>query len=202
MKKLLRKGYSGGRFIKKEKIAEIPNIIYELPPMELMPHFFYRYYDKIKKNILNKFDNKFVMVNYCEQEPDYNSRLFLSNDKDMFGINKVKLDWKIGNKEAMSIFEIQKSINFQLEKNNYGFVEDFIDPYGTNSFSDASHHMGTTRMSNSFSDGVVDTDCKVYCTSNLFVAGSSIFPVSGYANPTLTIAALTIRLADHIKKTF
>jgi choline dehydrogenase-like flavoprotein len=202
MKRLLRKGYSGGRFNKKEKIAEIPNMIYELPPMDLMPHSFYKYYDKLKKILLNNVTDTYVMINYCEQEPDYNSRIVLSNNKDIFGIQKIKLDWKIGSKEAMSVFEIQNSIDHQLKKLDYGFVEDIIDPFETNSFTDASHHMGTTRMSISQSEGVVDSDCKVFSTSNLFVAGSSVFPVSGYANPTLTIAALTIRLADHIKHSF
>jgi choline dehydrogenase-like flavoprotein len=61
------------------------------------------------------------------------------------------------------------------------------------------HHMGTTRMSDSPGGGVVDTDCKVFGTANLYVASSSVFPTCGYANPTLTIAALAIRLADHLK---
>jgi choline dehydrogenase-like flavoprotein len=47
--------------------------------------------------------------------------------------------------------------------------------------------------------GVVDADCRVHGVPNLFVAGSSVFPTGGYANPTLTIVALAIRLADHLK---
>ncbi len=48
-------------------------------------------------------------------------------------------------------------------------------------------------------DGVVDTDCKVHGVDNLHVAGSSVFPTSGHANPTLMIIALALRLADHLK---
>ena len=62
--------------------------------------------------------------------------------------------------------------------------------------------MGTTRMSNNFKDGVVDVNCKVFSISNLYVAGSSVFPFSGHANPTLTIAALSIKLAEHIIEKF
>ena len=61
------------------------------------------------------------------------------------------------------------------------------------------HHIGTTRMHVDPKQGVVDPDCRVHGLSNLYVAGSSVFPTSGYANPTLTIVALALRLADHLK---
>jgi choline dehydrogenase-like flavoprotein len=59
--------------------------------------------------------------------------------------------------------------------------------------------MGTTRMHNNPKQGVVDENCQVHGTSNLFIAGPSVFPTVGYANPVLTIVALAVRLADHIK---
>lgn len=61
-----------------------------------------------------------------------------------------------------------------------------------------SHHMGTTRMSNNPAEGVVDRDCGVHGVSNLYVAGSSVFPTGGMANPTFTIVALALRMAEHI----
>jgi choline dehydrogenase-like flavoprotein len=62
------------------------------------------------------------------------------------------------------------------------------------------HHIGTTRMHTDPAQGVVDADCRVHDLTNLFVAGSSVFPTGGYANPTLTIVALAVRLADHLKE--
>jgi choline dehydrogenase-like flavoprotein len=62
-----------------------------------------------------------------------------------------------------------------------------------------NHHMGTTRMHPDPRYGVVDADCRVHGLSNLYVAGSSVFPTSGGVNPTLTIVALAERLADHLK---
>jgi len=62
------------------------------------------------------------------------------------------------------------------------------------------HHMGTTRMHDDPRQGVVDSDCRVQGVSNLYVAGSSVFPTGGYANPTLTIVALALRLAEHLKR--
>jgi choline dehydrogenase-like flavoprotein len=61
-----------------------------------------------------------------------------------------------------------------------------------------NHHIGTTRIHLDPEQGVVDADCRVHGVANLFVTGSSVFPTGGYANPTLTIVALAIRLADHL----
>jgi choline dehydrogenase-like flavoprotein len=61
------------------------------------------------------------------------------------------------------------------------------------------HHMGTTRMADDPRRGVVDVACRVHGIRNLYVAGSSVFPTSGFASPTLTIVALALRLADHLK---
>jgi choline dehydrogenase-like flavoprotein len=59
--------------------------------------------------------------------------------------------------------------------------------------------MGTTRMSTNPRQGVVNEHCQVHGISNLYMAGSSVFPTGGLSNPTLTIIALATRLADHIK---
>ena len=64
----------------------------------------------------------------------------------------------------------------------------------------AWHQMGTTRMSQDPKKGVVDANCQIHGISNLFVSGSSVFPTSGCSSPTLTIVALSIRLADHLKQ--
>jgi choline dehydrogenase-like flavoprotein len=61
------------------------------------------------------------------------------------------------------------------------------------------HHMCTTRMHVDSRHGVVDADCRVHALANLYVAGSSVFATGGVANPTLTIVALAIRMADHLK---
>ena len=60
------------------------------------------------------------------------------------------------------------------------------------------HHMGATRMSAQPEDGYVDIHCRVHGVDNLYIAGGSVFPTSGYANPTLTIIALAARLGDHL----
>ncbi|MBX3592709.1 MAG: GMC family oxidoreductase, partial [Burkholderiaceae bacterium] len=63
----------------------------------------------------------------------------------------------------------------------------------------AHHHAGTTRMHDDPRFGVVDRECRVHGTANLFVAGASVFPTAGFANPTLTIVALALRLAHRLR---
>ena len=67
-------------------------------------------------------------------------------------------------------------------------------------FNSNSHNIGTTRMSTNPDQGVVDPDCRVHSVENLYLAGSSVFPTSSHANPTLLIVALSLRLADHLKQ--
>ena len=93
---------------------------------------------------------------------------------------------------------------FQLVSNNYKkFLAVFFGgmcAVGTLQMNHAygSHHLGTTRMSDDPSRGVVDSNCRVHGMSNLYVAGSSVFPTGGFENPTFTILALALRLADYI----
>jgi choline dehydrogenase-like flavoprotein len=61
-----------------------------------------------------------------------------------------------------------------------------------------AHHCGTTRMHDDPKRGVVDRECRVHGVANMYVAGSSVFPTVGFANPTLTLVALSLRLADHL----
>ncbi len=63
-----------------------------------------------------------------------------------------------------------------------------------------NHHMGTTRMHTDPKKGVVDANSQIHGIGNLYVAGSSIFPTYGASNPTMNSLALTLRLADHLKK--
>ena len=78
---------------------------------------------------------------------------------------------------------------------NYDHREQWL-----NAMDWGNHHLGTTRMNNDPRQGVVDADGRVHGVSNLFVAGSSVFPTYGSSNPTLNLVALTLRLGDHLRK--
>ena len=100
-----------------------------------------------------------------------------------------------------SVKRFNQYLNLDLTKTKLGFIKNNFD---INEIPDqlwsGAHHLGGTRMSNNSSNGVVDKNLKVFGFNNLYVAGSSVFPTSGLANPTLTIVALSLKLADHIKR--
>jgi hypothetical protein len=199
MKILLRKGYSGSRFrISGAKLTDVPELIYLLAPRELMPHFLYRLVKKVKNEISGGV-TELIVVNYCEQAPNLQSRVYLSDERDRLEMNRLVLDWKVGNEETKSLIRLQESVNSSLKKAHIGYLDNTAQQLSDLRYTDASHHIGTTRMSDNPRTGVVDSDCRVHGIRNLFIAGSSIFPTSGHANPTLTIVALAIRLAEHLK---
>jgi len=76
-------------------------------------------------------------------------------------------------------------------------VKDIVHyPQDSNSF--AAHHMGTCRMSDNPDNGVVDRNCRVHGCANLYAIGASVFPTVGALQPSLTVAALALRAADHL----
>jgi choline dehydrogenase-like flavoprotein len=76
------------------------------------------------------------------------------------------------------------------------------DEHPSTLFEGNFHHLGTTRMHPDPNGGVVDADCRVHGIRNLYVAGSSVFPAYGCSNPTLTLVALALRLADHLQRSW
>jgi|TARA_B100001971_G_C18259264_1_gene585112 choline dehydrogenase-like flavoprotein len=196
-KRFLKKGYSGKRLNFSTSIASIPEIIYYFTPKELLPHklytLVYPYINYSKRNNILK------VANYCEQAPNPRSRVILSKEKCKLGLHKIILDWKLGQNERESVIKLHELLESYLMKNKIG---KFYKDYNDLEFTDASHHIGTTRMSHSPKNGVVDSNCKVHNLDNLYITGSSVFPTSGHANPTLTIVALSLRLGDHIGKKF
>lgn len=203
MKRLLRKGYSGKRFdFKNQEMAEVPEMIYLLTPKELLPHFIYYTYYKYSRLVKHVVANltHLSIVNYSEQEPDMASRVYLDNEKDRLGMPKLALDWKLSDRSLNSSLRLMHLIDKHFRSRGAGFVEENLVEIKELPYTDASHHLGTTRMSADPEGGVVNVNCQVHGVNNLYVAGSSVFPTAGHANPTLTIAAMSLRLADHLRK--
>jgi choline dehydrogenase-like flavoprotein len=113
------------------------------------------------------------------------------------------LDWRFTDLDKYSLRRSLEIVGEEVGRAGLGRLKlnDWVVSDDLSSFpgSESWHHMGTTRMSADPKTGVVDKNCRVHGVDNLFIAGSSVFPTGGIANPTLTIVALTLRLADHIK---
>jgi choline dehydrogenase-like flavoprotein len=141
---------------------------------------------------------KFEILAVTEQAPHPDNRVTLSSRKDQLGCPQVKLTnyWNEIDKESVKKAEAIFAQDFAAAE--LGRIK--LEALEQQEVLMSTHHnMGTTRMSDDPKSGVVDVNCKVHGISNLFVAGSSVFPTGGIANPTLTIVALATRLADHLK---
>ena len=138
------------------------------------------------------------------QVPNPDSRVMLSEEKDAFGLNRVKLDWRPSEQDKSGWKRILSLLATEFGRTDLGRVQiDFDDKEGEWPELDTKgHHIGTTRMQDDPKQGVVDHSCAVHGVPNLFVAGSSVFPTAGGATPTFTIVALALRLADHLKERF
>jgi choline dehydrogenase-like flavoprotein len=140
--------------------------------------------------------------NRAEAIPDRQSRVTLSRQRDRLGQRRVRLDWRPGNGELPSIRRAHEIAALEAGRTGVGRVQVELEgekPERTHAWAVSGHHMGTTRMHANPKRGVVDANCRVHGMANLYVAGSSVFPTAGCSNPTLTIIALALRIADRIK---
>jgi choline dehydrogenase-like flavoprotein len=139
---------------------------------------------------------------HSEQLPNPASRITLSTETDCFGVPQPRIDWRYLPADIRSV-QVTLAIFAQaLAVGAHGeltFNPDHVEAEILRDGAYGGHHLGTTRMSPSPRTGVVDSDCRVHGVTNLFVASGAVFTTSGQANPTLTIIALALRLADHLR---
>lgn len=144
-----------------------------------------------------------VVRSRCEQAPDPDNRVSLTDERDALGLRKVKLHWRVGAIERQTLRHVTRLVGEELGRLGIARIRiaDWLntDQEWPKFMNQGFHHMGTTRMCTDPRDGVVDPNCRVHGVDNLYVAGSSVFPTSGYAPPTLTIVALALRLAAHLR---
>jgi choline dehydrogenase-like flavoprotein len=137
----------------------------------------------------------------AEQSPNRNSRISLSHERDGLGLRKAKVDWRLREADLASIEAHTRRFGIELARTGHGRIKmQEIPALNWMPAGTGGHHLGTTRMSDDPRSGVTDRDGGVHGIDNLSIAGGSLFPTGGYANPTLTIVALTLRLVDHLVK--
>lgn len=146
----------------------------------------------------------------AEQAPNPDSRVRLGEARDSLGMPRIVLDWRLSELDRRTLGVMAERLDRALQDSGMGRVLPAewlsrnqggweFDPLISRHSIGGYHHMGTTRMADSPRAGVVDRDCRVHDMDNLWVAGSSVFPTSGWANPTLSIIALSLRLADRLE---
>ncbi|MEU0503240.1 GMC family oxidoreductase [Nocardia sp. NPDC005998] len=138
-----------------------------------------------------------------EQLPNPDSRITLTDRTDRLGVPLPRVDWRVNPQEDSTVRRAAELAVAEFTRLGLPTPALFdgarVDSTLPLMLTDWAHPTGTTRMSADPRAGVVDPDCRVHGVANLFVAGSSVFPTTGHANPTLTIVALAVRLADTLR---
>ena len=136
-----------------------------------------------------------------EPTPNPESRVRLGDEKDAFGQRRVEVDWQINAADKDGARRIARLLGAELGRTGFGRLRTLLDEdeWPEAMYGD-QHHMGTTKMHRDPAQGVVDPDCRMHEVENLWVAGSSVFPRAGMSNPTLTITALALRLAQQLRR--
>lgn len=138
-----------------------------------------------------------------ETESRFDNRVTLGSQCDTLGRPCARIEWRLSDRDIHSMRRFMSLMDDAFRRHRLGrIVPAFTDDDASwrAAIIGGKHHMGTTRMHRDPVLGVVDENARVHGTTNLFVAGSSVFPAGGLVNPTLTLVALALRLADHIDR--
>lgn len=160
---------------------------------------------KFPSIIIRPRTNLFSLDFHAEQAPNWDSRVGLARTVDRFGNQQVRVDWRYSKLDVGTVERSFALLSEELSEQGIGRLtlaagETDIDAVVRRDGAYGGHHIGTARMGDGPSSGVVDKNGKVFGVNNLYIAGSAVFPTSSQANPTLTIVAMALRLADHLRQ--
>ncbi|MDF1629947.1 MAG: GMC oxidoreductase [Alcanivoracaceae bacterium] len=146
---------------------------------------------------------EFDIYGSIEPEPCRDSTVSLSDDRDPLGTRRVNLSLAFTRNHSENREKVAYEFARHLSAADAGRVQINVNGKDRDSLMEGMdeygfHHMGTTRMHENRRHGVVNSDCRSHDISNLYIGGSSVFPTFGYAQPTLTIVALALRIAEHL----
>lgn len=156
--------------------------------------------------ILNADSRSFLFACQSEHAPNRSSRVFLATDRDALGLRRLAADPRFSDVDVETQLAAHRIMGDSLRHASIGHLEydegqirERLQERFRN-FDSIAHQIGTTRMGSDPRTSVVDSNARVWGVENLYVAGASVFPTSSQANPTLTIVALTQRLAEHLQR--
>nr|WP_294514716.1 GMC family oxidoreductase [uncultured Rhodopila sp.] len=190
----IRQAVHGAGSLLDRSRADIFNMVKQLPSVAVLAAGL-----KLRLPFLAR---GYALETVVEPTPLPDSRVTLGHGRDGLGMPRVKVEWRLGDLEKRTIRRTQEILREEIACAGSGVVS--VDAPGQDeewpdTLRGCWHHMGTARMADDPRSGVVDAQCRVHGMENLFIAGSSIFPTCGSDMPTITIVALALRLADHIK---
>ncbi len=199
----LRPSFSEGLFEKTEKltlslIAVRSKLINKRLPINEIFHLL-KNWNLIRQVILFKTGyfpgHKLVDAMYItEQVPNINNRIELNvKGSDDLSSN---IYWELSQKDIDSVSKFRLFIDQLMD--DIGAVKTCERKKINESLHSAAHHLGTVRMGDCEEISCVDSNLKLHCSSNIYIADGSVFATSGNANPTLTVMALADRLGGYL----
>jgi choline dehydrogenase-like flavoprotein len=153
----------------------------------------------LRHRVYNPVSAEIRLRVHCEQRPDSDSSIKLSTERDSLGLLRARLDWRISDLELETIRHFASTSANSLAPIAKIEPDSALmgrDPAFLDRCDDSNHHMGGMRMATSPVEGVVTTDLLLHGTRNVYVCSGAAFPTSGFSNPTHTVLALAMRLAD------
>ncbi len=137
---------------------------------------------------------------FFDQYPSRENRITLSEKTDPLGVPKAQVQWDLSAEDVASIRQFAADLGDVFARHNIGTLRLALpdDPHTWPLTSVHSHFMGTLRMGTNPDQSVTDPDGRLHDVPNVYICGSSVLPSYGYANPFLTIAAMSLRTADHM----
>lgn len=158
-------------------------------------------YDRVTGH--GRSNHYYKIFSQWEQVPNPDSRVTLTTERDALGMPRPRVDWRTGELDKRTLVKGMEALARELGRRHLGRVYTSFhvdEPWPSNALVGNEHLLGTTRMHVDPKQGVVDADCRLHGMANFYVIGNSVFPTISSSNPTLTNVALTLRLADHLKR--
>ena len=187
--------------------AHARNVLGDLPgTASFLAGFIRRRYfsaERIPGFFLRNGARRYGLSYHGEQSPNRDSKVTLERETDRLGLPRLRIDLRFARADAEAVARAHVSLARWLQASGFGRIE-----YRQNEaesadaalalMSHGSHQIGTARMGATRGEGVVDANLAAFDCPNLYVLGSAVFPTSGQANPTLSIVAFAVRLADRL----
>jgi len=187
-----------------DKLRHLANVMVGIPSIAaFLPRFLYRRFlaDRRLPGLhLRNPARRYKLHFHAEHLPNPSSRIRLSSERDALGMPRIRSELCFSNSDAEQVLRTHGYLSDWLQKTGAGCLTWHMPQEERLArvmelAGDGVHQIGTARMAHNAREGVVDRDCRVFGSSNLFLAGSAVFPTSGQANPTLSALALAVRTA-------